>query len=224
MSLTFVTIQDLRLHSGLTVGDSSNDTLLTDYAESSEAEILNMVPRFKGRIWNQPLFVAAETHDHQPNDMSPDDSIVLKHYPVASVAGVTDLSTNLPVNTGSYFVRPDEGMVTFFPTDIDVVLDTISPGLNTSRFRPGLARGKRKYTISYTVPAMETPADLKGLVLRNARNEFLAKGIPANVRSIKVGDMEVENEPSGRRQAYFTDSEFNVIRRYMDFYRHSTAL
>jgi hypothetical protein len=224
MALKFVTLPDLRLHAGLTVGDTSQDTVLTDFAEATEAEILNLIPRFKAITFNQALFVAAETHDHQPNDATPDDSLVLRHFPVASVAGITDINADAAISTGSYFLRHDEGMVTFFTNDKDVVLDPVSPYSISLRGNPGLARGKRKYVVSYTVAAMETPADIKGLVLRSSNSQFQSKGIPGGVRSIKVGDMEIENEPAGRRVAFFTPSEFNVILRYRDTYRHSTAL
>ena len=202
MPFKFVTIEQLRRHSGLTAGTTTEDATITDFASAYEEEILRRVPRYREYAFGTGLFAAGETHSLGLDEE--DDSIVVRHYPIRGPATVTDLFANSVLNADTFFVEHREGMIT----------------TTTSRNWPV---GKNRYFVTYQGIAGETPADLSLLVLRGVSDEFRTKGFPSSVRKYRVDNIEIENNPQSKQSAFFTDAQMKIINRHNDPFRGCTA-
>lgn len=202
MPFKFVTIEQLRRFSGVTAGVTTSDATLTDMADAYEDEILLLVARFRDFSFGTGAFSVGETHSVGLDET--DDSLVLKHHPIQGPATVTDLFSGFTIDPDTFFINHDEGMI-------------------TTAGRNNWPVGKNRYLVNYFGLSGQTPPSLALLVMQGVGDRFKTKDFPSSIRKYRVDNVEIENNPTSKQHAFFTDAEMRIIKRFRDPYRNCTA-
>ena len=191
----------------LQITGTTYDTLITGYCGYITAEINTYIGRIieSATYTNEVLEYESANFDldeNTPFDLaSPQRTVQLRNYPVATVSGVVQASISYDgvalIPDDDYKIDVNNGTVYFYATPSDY---------------------QRKLLATYTAGYSTVPDDLKLVALMGVKDLFRSGGVTAqgdlDVTSKSVGDFSVNYSQVKNTKAYLEDNK-GILSKYI---------